>query len=785
MCLTAPLPALRKGTDRHTTVLVRFNAREGPQELFIDFDDAMPCRVFVDTLGALLETPMASSAEKPTSSPSPSTAAGLGATAVEKPPVDAMASATVTTDARGVQRVSYASMGFTGFVSMEVVAPLSVELASETYVVYAVHTRVRMLGTAHEVEWLVYHRYSDFEALDATLRKLVASNVDSLAVLLPTMPAKPWVPIGQFGRDWMLSRCRKLHRYITALERLPELHKNPHYLELLLRFASEGEHHQHAGGPAAAPNGAGESDAQAYFEKGMYGVNAALGAIFNKRELPSPAQDYEYVRDMFLKQGLVPKKVPWNKLVVTGVFIVSSFFDFSSSHGCFLAQCLAPRRRESRRSYRTSSRLRAQPRRVRVKWIQGSASSRWCLRRSFFATPRCPPSRCPTSPYVSSRSPLCPLPKTSRMMPATDACLCTASLFFLFFLTFSHFPFRYLDSDGTLDRYREQLGTDSASLAQYHKIRTVLINERYLNGPPEDVSLAKKIILIDSKGVDASSMGGGERETERGLRYLQSEIKAFQMFQKMSNLTLFMMPAGDLRNCEAALTIFELSVVCSEEGMNFLTAEIKKAAASPAGAAAVHVHYANDPVAGLLSRVLGIDQLYGAAKSVGSWAASKVSALYGPADPGEIDHGTARWEKTFFVLSRVDELYRAGHETHTDPRQIELQVFYELGVAFGKRLRHLEPPTFARVCTLGLPERQPRDQKQYVGFLNTFKAYLLRQTSETTYSRNRDDAIIAMVDELTKYYNSGWISSAYLQMTAPALRDVRARAVARRFSLAK
>jgi hypothetical protein len=35
--------------------------------------------------------------------------------------------------------------------------------------------------------------------------------------------------------------------------------------------------------------------------------------------------------------------------------------------------------------------------------------------------------------------------------------------------------------------------------AQYNKIRTVLVNERFLNGTEADIQLAKKMILIDSK----------------------------------------------------------------------------------------------------------------------------------------------------------------------------------------------------------------------------------------------------------------------------------------------
>ncbi len=108
---------------------------------------------------------------------------------------------------------------------------------------------------------------------------------------------------------------------------------------------------------------------------------------------------------------------------------------------------------------------------------------------------------------------------------------------------------RYLDATATLERYREQLGIDQSALAQYHKIRTVLINERYLCGTAQEVELAKKLILIDSKGVDATSMGGGEVDTERGLRYMEKEIKVMQLLSKMSNLTLFMVRRGGAAVC--------------------------------------------------------------------------------------------------------------------------------------------------------------------------------------------------------------------------------------------
>ncbi len=296
------------------------------EEVLLQFDGSAS-KQFVASLMELLETPVESG----------------GGPGVK--PDDA----TVTVQKGGPRRITHPTMGFTALVSVEVLSPLVVEGAAETYVVYAVRSSVRMLGLKEPREWLVHHRYSDFEALDDALRKKVAENMDSLHVLLPVMPSKPWVPVGQFGQDWLQSRCRKLNRFMLALAKLPELLKQPQYLvwggegavargalsaepqELLLRFLSDGEYHQLSaqqepvnkgadgngsgnwcgcvGGGPRHVCGATQRGIRALFEKGMYGVNAALAAMLDKREIPTPIQDYEYVHDMFLKQGLVPKTV--------------------------------------------------------------------------------------------------------------------------------------------------------------------------------------------------------------------------------------------------------------------------------------------------------------------------------------------------------------------------------------------------------------------------------------------------------------------------------------------
>lgn len=116
-------------------------------------------------------------------------------------------------------------------------------------------------------------------------------------------------------------------------------------------------------------------------------------------------------------------------------------------------------------------------------------------------------------------------------------------------------------------------------------------------------------------------------------------------------------------------------------------------------------------------------------------------------------------------------------------KQSEFQLFYELGLAFGRRLNYLEPPSFSRIAFLGLPEKQPQIDNPFTGFLTEFKDYLRRQCSDASYDRNRDDSIIAMCDELEKSLSSGWMSSVYFKLYGPYVRAAKRRALSRRFNM--
>jgi hypothetical protein len=232
---------------------------------------------------------------------------------------------------------------------------------------------------------------------------------------------------------------------MTALINLPEIQKNPQYLETLLQFISQGELHQ----PVVSANGGSSSSSAArnwaLFDKGVYGINAALGAMLDKREIPTPVQDYEYLKDLARKNGLVQKRVPWNKLVLTVLGTTSSGKSSFISHLLTVA-CAA-----SSGAGQVDSGFS----------IIECASEEDFRRYSGFKG-----NQYPNLTVRQLKEPVVPAAQNLKDDPRDGV------------------VFVYLDASGTLDRYREQLGTDYASLAQYNRIRSVLVNPFYVNGTP-------------------------------------------------------------------------------------------------------------------------------------------------------------------------------------------------------------------------------------------------------------------------------------------------------------
>ncbi len=257
------------------------------------------------------------------------------------------------------------------------------------------------------------------------------------------------------------------------------------------------------------------------------------------------------------------------------------------------------------------------------------------------------------------------------------------------------------------------------------------------------------------------------------------EIEAMQFVAKISHLNLFLIPADDIRNCSPAIALFELAVVCSEEGLEVLRAQKKKilqekkAGGGGGEAGAGTAGAGRDPFAGLVSRMLGVDGLLGAAHS----AVSSLASYLLPRSHVAIESGTSRWQKTFFLLSRADHVVRSGAGESGGKEQL----FFELGLAFGQRLAYLQPPAFSRLALLALPEKQTDTKNPFLGFLAEFKAYLLRQANEASAEAARDEALLAMTAVLAGQASTGgWISLASLHWQSTYVAEARSRALARR-----
>lgn len=74
-------------------------------------------------------------------------------------------------------------------------------------------------------------------------------------------------------------------------------------------------------------------------------------------------------------------------------------------------------------------------------------------------------------------------------------------------------------------------------------------------------------------------------------------------------------------------------------------------------------------------------------------------------------------------------------------------MVYELGRAFGRAFNEVEPPIFGKLAFVAIPEQQHTKEK-IVGKLNALKDTLRVQSSDMSYHRQLNEAIIANCDAL-------------------------------------
>jgi len=271
--------------------------------------------------------------------------------------------------------------------------------------------------------------------------------------------------------------------------------------------------------------------------------------------------------------------------------------------------------------------------------------------------------------------------------------------------------FTVLNTSATLTRYYTQPSQFSSVISKYSLFQTVLINEYYIPNN-SDSEFIKRTILIDSPGFSSEKIGSELTENFLG------NLKILQALYNLSDITLFFMPATQLNLISNQLTILELSVILSMIGPEKMESVLQVPMKS----------YSDDEVS-IFSSIM---------KKLGS----KIFGQNGDT----LLQTTAVWEKTLFVLSKVD-LLSATEETtmrHT---------YYELGGLLRKSFVHLPIPVPDNILTLSLPEKSVRKTQSHINQLHD----KIKAISQYPFEKRVEKSIQDMCIELKKLVAQSWV----------------------------
>ena len=267
-----------------------------------------------------------------------------------------------------------------------------------------------------------------------------------------------------------------------------------------------------------------------------------------------------------------------------------------------------------------------------------------------------------------------------------------------------------LETAATLERYSSQFKGCSQLFSEYKNLRCVLVNERYLRGKKEDKQLAKGIILIDSKGIDQFGCGINnltESANESKIAaHAFSDIRMMSQIVKMSEKMLFLIPSLKVKEVRDQIQVLELSVLGEEFLDEIVRANQKKVESSEkkeSDSSEVSLKSSQSPsvnIPGLLipnpqeigvavgyavKTALGVDELIGIAKNLGSIVQKKIGNYFSKSEKVQKEKhmGNARWSKVSFIITQIDHVLINAKKSMKDPNEELHQVFYELGATVG------------------------------------------------------------------------------------------------------
>lgn len=572
---------------------------------------------------------------------------------------------------------------------------------------------------------VVHHRFSDFRALHDKL-----AAIPDFALLIPQPPWK--LPVRLTSEAAILERCRQLHQWITNLRNVRAVLQKERPREILFQFLTNGEDIE--GRLEVTP----ENDSQPT-------VGETLKVLLDRglTMIPAPSKDvsavddYNWLSAKLKELGEPARMYPWKKYVVT-LFGPTSSGKSSLVNHLMTIPCTRSGDSQIDIGYTV------------FETLPGSEFTE--MASSFGVANAGKHSRHhhkQTKPLTEEQL-RAPLPETWEKV-FTDPRY--GKVFFI---------------STDLERFRQKFGDRFPLIKQYNKVRSVFVNEDYLRGSPEDVELAKRLIVIDSKGLDQAAKELLAINSVEELEAKKVEIELMQLFNLLSDKILFLIPYHAVHNCTEQLATFELSIVCSFDNgglMEEKISEVREAQVerqererqqafqnTPAGVGLSIMNMVLTPVLGFSFETV---------RSLGSYVYSSIG---GTTDIRKKNKaailGNEMWEKTRFIVTKIDEFY---DNVQGDPQVAERQLFYSLGRAFSGR-KYIEAPTFDRFIPIGLPERRLRSRsslrptgaapsselndKRLTGDLLMFKASLLKEASDFSYDKRLDQAIVCMCEQL-------------------------------------
>eukprot|EP01102_Stenamoeba_stenopodia_P000706 TRINITY_DN10652_c0_g1_i1.p1 TRINITY_DN10652_c0_g1~~TRINITY_DN10652_c0_g1_i1.p1 ORF type:complete len:806 (-),score=169.71 TRINITY_DN10652_c0_g1_i1:127-2544(-) len=600
--------------------------------------------------------------------------------------------------------------------------------------------------------FIVYHRFSDFQKF---YNELV--SFPELKALVPYPPSK----IGPRYTDPKIiqDRCNQLNEFLNKVIRVKLVQQKEACREVLYRFLTHGEDADNiTAGTQAEPLGIGTWAAQWF---SYYGTK-----MLTQQKDFTPQEDYSRLCAKLQHWGVPPRTFPWKKYVIT-IYGTTSAGKSSLVNHLFTLSVARSGGTQIDTGYTIFETLPS----TEFAQVVDSRSKK-------------------KSATFTEEQLLAPLPESWEKI-YTDP--------------------RYgkvfvINQD--LERFRQQFNDKFDYVKSHNKARSVFINEDYLRGDPNDIELAKNLIVIDSKGLDQTAKELLAITNAAELEQKKLDIQLMQLLNQLSDKILFLFPYNDRHNCTEQIATFELSIVCSFDNGSLMEEkieEVRKLQAEKEEKELAQRGYQYSSALGLGANLLGyvMQPVMGLSVDVISNLRTKiVNSVMGNTDSKRKHRaamlGNELWEKTRFMITKIDEFWRYVEQQDSTDHSAELQLYYDLGRAFGNR-KYIEAPTLDKFIPIGLPEKNLRNKsknqkpiqdlhrellrdKKMTGNLLSFKESLLKESTVSSYDKRLDEAILSMCDQLDALIKENEGLAAKAGKWWDDYSDARARAKSRMMS---